>query len=144
MQSILNYLSTDHKRCDEIFARAESLILDEKWEEGRAAFQEFRDSLLHHFQMEEMVLFPTFEERTGMQGGPTMIMRAEHQQMRGLLDRMQVAARDGDSEEYLGHGETLLVLMQQHNVKEEQILYPMTDQALSGAQEDVIQRMARC
>lgn len=148
MQTILDTLSTDHKHCDDLFARAESLILDGRrngrWDEALRSLQEFTDSLLRHFRMEEDVMFPAFEERTGMQGGPTVIMRAEHQQMRALLDRMHQGAMAGDSAEVLGHGETLLVLMQQHNIKEEQILYPMADQALSGAQDDVIRRMAAC
>jgi tRNA 2-thiouridine synthesizing protein A len=38
-------------------------------------------------------------------------------------------ARDGD--DYAGNAETLLIMMQQHNVKEENVLYPMCDQHLA-------------
>ncbi|HJP36976.1 MAG TPA: hypothetical protein QF901_13425 [Gammaproteobacteria bacterium] len=37
-----------------------------------------------------------------------------------------------DVDDYLGFSETLLIIMQQHNVKEEQVLYPMADQALGS------------
>ena len=36
-----------------------------------------------------------------------------------------------DQQQFLGMTETLMMLTQQHNMKEEQMLYPMTDQALS-------------
>ena len=41
--------------------------------------------MLRHFEMEEAVLFPAFEEATGMTQGPTMVMHAEHVQMKGVL-----------------------------------------------------------
>ena len=37
-----------------------------------------------------------------------------------------------DVDDYLGFSETLLIIMQQHNVKEEQVLYPMADQVLGS------------
>ena len=64
--------------------------------------------------------------------GPTMIMRGEHTQMRELLDEMAQSIADRDSDSYLGQSETLLMIMQQHNLKEQQMLYPMTDQVLGG------------
>jgi iron-sulfur cluster repair protein YtfE (RIC family) len=39
-----------------------------------------------------------------------------------------------DAEAYLGHSETLLLLMRQHNMKEEQVLYPMCEQHLNSAE----------
>ena len=35
----------------------------------------------------------------------------------------------------------MMILMQQHNVKEEGILYPMADQHLASCQEELIERM---
>ncbi len=94
-----------------------------------------------HFQMEETVLFPTFVEISGMLQGPTQVMRMEHQQMRNLLARMSEAVSNGDPEEILEVGETMMILMQQHNVKEEGIFYPMADQHLASYQEELIERM---
>jgi hemerythrin-like domain-containing protein len=94
-----------------------------------------------HFAREESVLFPAFEARTGMSGGPTFVMRAEHQQMNGLLGEMNSALSQRDAKTYLGLSETLLMLMRQHNMKEENILYPMSDQALADEQADLLDRM---
>ncbi|MEC8237581.1 MAG: hemerythrin domain-containing protein [SAR324 cluster bacterium] len=68
-------------------------------------------------------------------------MRIEHQQMRNLLARMSEAVSNGDPEEILEVGETMMILMQQHNVKEEGILYPMADQHLESYREELIERM---
>ena len=56
-----------------------------------------------------------------------MMMRQEHQDMREFMAAMNKAVKDKNSDRYLGLAETLLIFMQQHNMKEEQILYPMID-----------------
>jgi len=91
--------------------------------------------------MEEEALFPAFEARTGMTQGPTQMMRMEHVQMRELLDQMTDAVQRQNSDAFLGDCETLLIIMQQHNMKEEQMLYLMADQVLAGEAEDVVGRM---
>ena len=54
---------------------------------------------------------------------------------------MTAALTDRDTEAFLGEAETLMVLTQQHNMKEEQILYPMTDRSLAGDAPDVVDQM---
>ena len=81
--------------------------------------------------MEEEILFPAIEEKTGMVNqGPTAVMRMEHEQMRGVLDQMAQAIEAGDFQATLDQGDTLLMPIQQHNIKEEGVLYPMADQVL--------------
>ena len=65
----------------------------------------------------------------------------EHQQMRNLLARMSEAVSSGNQEVILEVGETMMILMQQHNVKEQGILYPMADQHLASYREELIARM---
>jgi hemerythrin-like domain-containing protein len=90
-----------------------------------------------HFQAEEEVLFPAFEAATGMRAGPTQMMRYEHEQMRSLLEQWVTGCAAQDEEGCAGVAETLLMLMQQHNMKEENILYPMCDQALDAQAERI-------
>jgi hemerythrin-like domain-containing protein len=97
--------------------------------------------MAHHFAMEEAVLFPAFEARTGMSMGPTQVMRSEHEQMRGLIRDMAQALAGSDQDNYLGQSETLNMLMQQHNLKEENMLYPMSDQVLAPDRDQLIQSM---
>jgi hemerythrin-like domain-containing protein len=129
METITQTLSAEHDHCDQLFALAEEKAANEQWEHTH--FATFKAAMEEHFTMEEKVLFPAVEERTGQTAGPTAVMRMEHQQMRQIFDDMQKALTQQDSEEYLGLSETLLVLMQQHNAKEQQILYPMSDQVLN-------------
>jgi hemerythrin superfamily protein len=97
----------------------------------RSEFAHYRDGMLHHFAAEESVLFPLFEQTTGMYQGPTQVMRGEHAQMRLLLTAAASALAEQDVDDYAGNAETLLIMMQQHNVKEENVLYPMCDQHLA-------------
>lgn len=141
MDTISSYMTSDHHRCDELFSQAESAASGQDWGAIAAGLQVFLDSMRQHFKMEEEVLFPAFEERTGMSMGPTQVMRMEHVQMRELFDAMSDAVKQQDRDEFLGQAETLLVMMQQHNMKEEQILYRMADQMLSVEMDDVLQKM---
>ncbi|MBF0143981.1 MAG: hemerythrin domain-containing protein, partial [Magnetococcales bacterium] len=105
------------------------------------AFRQFALGLARHFTMEEEGFFPAFEKRTGMRQGPTMVMRMEHEQMRGLVQRMFQAVAAADWKELAKIGGTLLILMQQHNMKEEQMLYPMGDMQLAQEADAVVRTM---
>lgn len=142
MSDIATYLGKDHVHCDRLFADAENAVAEAAWGAADTAFLAFRAATLRHFAREEDVLFPAFEARTGMSGGPTQVMRMEHQQMRDTLDGMAEALRGRNGDGYLGLSETLLMLMRQHNIKEERILYPMADNALAVEGSDLVARMA--
>lgn len=141
MTTISNFLATDHKHCDDIFAAAESAASGGDWDAATTEFGRFRDAMLHHFAMEEEVMFPAFETSTGMTQGPTAIMRSEHDQMKDLFNRMSGAITRKSADAYLGDADTLLIIMQQHNIKEEQMLYRMADRALANEVDEVVGRM---
>lgn len=121
-----------HKHCDVLFADAEAAVAKGEWQSAARDFQVFHQELENHFRTEEEVLFPAFEAATGMTGGPTQMMRIEHAQMRDLAARMQDSLPARDAASFAGAAETLLILMQQHNMKEENILYPMCDRSLAS------------
>lgn len=142
MSNLTEPLASHHKACDEEFALAEQAADRDDLPACRAAFHRLQQELLAHFGVEETLLFPAFEQQTGMSDGPTRVMCMEHGQMRSLLDDMAAALAHGELEEYLGFADTLLVLMQQHNLKEENILYPMCSRALAG-RSDVAEAVAQ-
>lgn len=141
MHAISDHLAPDHQRCDEFFYQAEAAVGHHDWAEAERRFADFQSAMDHHFAMEEGVLFPAFEQRSGHAGGPPAIMRMEHSQMRQLFETLRQALAARDANTYAGASETLLVLMQQHNLKEEQMLYRMCDQMLSAESADLIERM---
>ncbi len=141
MTAIIDFLAAEHRQCDEIFTIAEEAAHTGNLASCRTRFQQFQAAMERHFQKEEQVLFPAFEDVTRNAMGPTRVMRLEHQQMRETLAELANALAAGDLEDYLGQAETLLILMQQHNIKEEQILYPMSDRFLGSVADSVIQAM---
>ncbi len=134
------FFTQDHRDCDSAWAAVEQAV---ETNAGAAeAFQHFDRAMQRHLGMEEEVLFPALEQATGMQGGPTMVMRQEHKQMRAVLDQMRGAAEAGEFDALLDHGDTLLMLIQQHNMKEEGMLYPLAERMLSGSWQQLAARLA--
>ena len=91
--------------------------------------------------MEERVMFLEFETKTGITQGPTAMMRQEHIQMRALMNQMCEAIEDNKKDKFFGLTETLMILLQQHNMKEEQMLYPMAQQHLSAESSKIVEMM---
>jgi len=132
MTTINEFMTRDHRRCDELMAEAEEAASKQDWEAAENLTAAFQAAMERHFNMEEQVLFPAFEQQTGIVQGPTQMMRSEHQQMRRLLFQLKDAMERQAEDDFLDTTETLLIMMQQHNMKEEGILYPMSDEQLSG------------
>ena len=140
MQTICESMSADHHACDEAFAVAEQAALARNWGEAETMFDNFRTDMAKHFRMEEDELFPSLIAANGP-AGPVQVMRMEHEQMNTLIGQMANALTRHDAQEYGGLSETMLIVMQQHNLKEEQILYPMADHYLATQREALLGRM---
>ncbi len=140
MSTIKEYLTADHSRCDGYFATMEDKV-NESISDAKEAYEAFAKSTERHFQMEERVMFLEFETKTGMTAGPTQMMRHEHTQMRNLITQMGEAIDAGNKDRFFGLSETLMILMQQHNMKEEQMLYPMAQQHLSAEATKIVDMM---
>ena len=141
MTNIKVFMAQSHLLCDGAFERVERLATDGDWAAAAAAFAHFKKLVLQHFDAEETLLFPAFEEESGMRMGPTQVMRGEHVQMRQLVDAASTALAEKDGDDYAGFAETLLIMMQQHNLKEENVLYPMCDQFLNDPASPVLPQL---
>lgn len=130
MNSFKDLMLADHRHCDVFFASAEQAAAAQAWDRARASFSAFQRAMEQHFAAEEKVLFPAFERANGMTMGPTQVMRDEHVQMNQLMAAAQQSLDAQDGEDFSGNTETLLIMMQQHNMKEEHVLYPMCDDRL--------------
>lgn len=133
MDTIPSFMTAQHRHCDDSFIAAESAVSTNNWSLASSHWIQFTTDLELHFTQEEAILFPAFEEATGMTMGPTQVMRAEHAQMRQLVLEMNQQLNAESKADFLGLSETLMILMQQHNMKEEQMLYPMTQAHLINA-----------
>ena len=140
MSTIKEYLTNDHRKCDEIFAQMEAKA-SSSLADAKEIAEEFIADMERHFQMEERVMFLEFETKTGMTQGPTAMMRQEHTQMRGLMSQMLEAIETENRDKFFGLTETLMILLQQHNMKEEQMLYTMAQQHLSAESDRIVEMM---
>jgi len=142
MSRILDSMTRDHRACDTRFAAAEASAAKGDWLRAESDFAAYRAAMERHFMLEEETLFPAFERHTGVTAGPTEVMRSEHADMRDLFARLAAAATAHDADEFLGLAETLNLLMQQHNMKEEQVLYSLMDESLGGEADGLLAALA--
>ncbi len=143
METISGFLCDDHRACDADFGAAEAAVARGAWTLAEGHFAAFRRRLECHLAREEEILFPPFEARTGQPAGPTAVMRAEHGRIRELHAALteRIGARDRDA--FLAHADTLFTLIQQHNLKEEQVLYPAIDLVLQDERAALLDAMRR-
>ena len=137
--TINTFMSSDHKACDEQFANLENIVDESNFDVAKMMFKEFEKHMLHHFDMEEKIMFPAYNNCEGGHCNPTGVMLMEHDQMRGLFTQMDEAIRENDKDRFLGFSENLLFIMQQHNMKEEQMMYNLADESLDS--DDIIKQM---
>ena len=107
MTSIPEFMTTKHRECDEFFIAAENAVADNNWSLAKQTFSQFSQELELHLQAEETILFPEFEQATGITQGPTQVMRGEHQQMRALAADLLQALGTDDKEAYIGTSENI-------------------------------------
>ncbi len=142
-QSIATYYETDHDRLDDLFKQFQASKRSD-FVRAKDRFRQFKIGLQRHIVWEEEILFPIFEEHTGIKGtGPTAMMRSEHRQIGDFLEaihrKVQHQDPESDAEE-----SGLWELLGSHNQKEEQILYPMIDRLLGNQKRhDIFMRMKK-
>jgi hemerythrin-like domain-containing protein len=138
---ISDFLTRDHRFCDELFAQAEENAASGALSDATENFGRFHQEMERHFSREESVLFPRLGEVASEAQGPSAVMCAEHSQMRVLMVEMEMLLETEDADTFLDGCETLLILMQQHNLKEESMLYPMADHALVQESESLMAKL---
>ncbi len=127
---VTQYFEADHNRLDAAFASFQELKR-ESFPEAKQHFKIFFKGLKRHIVWEEDVLFPLFEQKSGMsQGGPTFVMREEHRRIGDLLNRIHEKVRKADPSSD-DEEEMLIEVLSAHNHKEEQVLYPAIDQLIT-------------
>ena len=134
-------LAWDHDRLDQLDSRVFEARKAADYAAAGSAFAEFELGLRRHIRFEEEILFPEFEERTGLppDGGPTGVMRAEHREIEAVLERLRDAVPSpGPAAETLR--ESLTGVLGWHNEKEEGVVYPGVDKLMSDDEKDALVR----
>jgi iron-sulfur cluster repair protein YtfE (RIC family) len=126
---ITEYLTSDHRGIDELFEQAQKRVRDGQAALAREPFEKFAARLGRHIRLEEEVVFPLFEARTRI-AGPAQVMRREHRLLEAHLEQARLALASEDLPRFAAAAASLGALLGEHNMKEERIVYPKTDQAL--------------
>lgn len=143
-RNVTEYLETDHRRLDDLAAEVRNHVAAGAFAQAGARFAEFGCGLDRHIEVEEQILFPLFEQMTGMTGGgPTFVMRSEHVDIRQLMGDTAAALEAADHARTDSALDSLMDVLGSHNIKEERILYPMTDEAAGDdpARDDLVKRL---
>ncbi len=133
METITACMQNDHVDIDRIAERvaAAATAGDHAGLEREGTL--FLQRLERHIEVEENLLFPAFEERTGMTAaGPSVQMREEHVEMQEPLRRMREAVAANDAAGWQRASKALFEMLVPHNQKEEQMMYPMLDDAMGA------------
>jgi hemerythrin superfamily protein len=130
LKTVTAFYRKDHDRLDDLF-KAFQTSKRSDFAKAKEAFKEFKVGLQRHIVWEEELLFPMWEEKTGMiEDGPTPVMRFEHSQIKQLLgaihEKVEGQNLDTDQDE-----QALVNLLSSHNRKEERALYPAIDNVTS-------------
>jgi uncharacterized protein (DUF2249 family)/hemerythrin-like domain-containing protein len=129
-------LAWDHDRLDALEEEVFERLAAGDQRQARELWDEFTVGLRRHIRFEEQVLFPEFESHCGT--GPTGVMRYEHREIEALIEGIGLALPNQAAALTL-RGQLHLVLGD-HNRKEEQVLYPMTDRVLGPEERDALVR----
>lgn len=136
-RTISTIFDEDHDRLDELF-KSFHMLKRTDFAQATRAFEDFKIGLQRHMVWEEDVLFPLWENKTGMtEGGPTFVMRQEHREIGESFDaierKVQTQNPESDQEE-----QAFVDLLDRHNMTEEQVLYPAIDRATNADEREAV------
>ena len=133
-ESVTGYLGRHHDHLDEVLRLVSAAVEKGGFTVAAVRYEEFEHEMLRHLRIEEELLFPVFEARSGMMSGPTDSIRGEHAQMRKALGLMRSGLQVKDPGAYGAGLRFLQSVLPDHNAKEEHILYPTLDSLLRPAE----------
>jgi hemerythrin-like domain-containing protein/uncharacterized protein (DUF2249 family) len=99
----------------------------------------FSSGLRRHIALEEQILFPLFERRSGFHSAaaPTEVMRGEHRQIERLL--AEILRTIGDPARLPDQARAAFhEVLEEHHRKEEGMLYPALDELLTPEEADAV------
>ena len=141
MDKLSTYMANEHAQCEAMYLAALASVAVRDWQQAARRFARFAQALTRHMAIEETVLFTAVEQATGTHGGPIQALRIEHQQLRGILQRLADAIAQRHMIDFSDHADTFRIMLQQHSLKEDGILYPLADRVLQARHAELIGQM---
>jgi len=140
-----------HKGLQELFLQHQEALLDCDLVCATERLEEFERRLLRHIWEEETLLLPVYERAGAIPGGPPVLFTGEHKRMRELLEGFEQAlaslAKRPDNRKrgilrLLDRQATFKNLMEHHDQRETNILYPALDRVTPETERREI--LSRC
>lgn len=141
-----------HGDLREKLARHRDLVVGLEFARAAEALEEFERDLRRHMQAEEEHILPLYAARVGhVTGGDPEFFTLEHKNLLKNLEAAKELARGlaanpragrREAHEFLHKQEILLHLLEHHDLREKNILYPLLDRTLSAEEREAV--LAAC
>lgn len=133
----MDWLHHDHAQFESAVNRCSAACEAEDWESLEGLLAVFVADYRAHVDLEEGVLFPTYERLASASKTPTESLKSDHSQLFSLMEEAsrQVEARDARrAARAFG---LLFSALAKHHEKEEELFLPMASDALLSSKDEV-------
>jgi iron-sulfur cluster repair protein YtfE (RIC family) len=125
------YLASDMDRLEKRLESVTRCMAAGELARVRVELEAFERGFARHMRIEEELLYPVFDARAGMLGGPTATLRLEHDDLRAALQEMRAALAARDPEAFGGALRSFRSTLGGHRSKEERMLFPAMERLLA-------------
>ncbi|MEK8089708.1 hemerythrin domain-containing protein [Thermithiobacillus plumbiphilus] len=140
METLSQIFTEHHHLLDRLFDAARASIKGGDWMLAEPEFQHFRREIEKHMAVEESYLFPAMTAGADAQDIALVeILRKGHQDLRSFFEEILEAILSHDAEEALALMDTVSIILEQHDKREEDELYPAVDRLFTGQRGPVLQ-----
>lgn len=151
MSNITQILSVEHQNIlrvlDAVLAKCDQI---EKGETPNLAYFQKLISFIknyadkfHHAKEEDILFTAMLENMENLHCNPIPVMLHEHDEGRNYVKGMEEGMQENNTEKIISYTCKYCVLMQQHIHKEDNILYPMAENALTSGQKELVNKKYR-
>lgn len=140
-----------HRDLRERFLRHQEALLDQRFEDAAALFESLRSDLRRHIREEEELMLPLYCRADSPAGGSPSLFVSEHRKVEEALERFgrEIAALRARPDDWRRRLLALLEeqarfksLLDHHDRREAEFLYPILDRVASHDEREAILR--RC
>jgi hemerythrin-like domain-containing protein len=134
-QNILSVIGTLEQECNALESGSE---IDKPFFENAVDFIKNYADKFHHAKEEDILFEELNKDSVQMHCNPTQQMLYEHEIGRKFVKGLVEGIEEGDKKKILDNASGYANLLREHIYKEDNILYPMADEALPQQVQDII------
>ncbi|WP_430937061.1 hemerythrin domain-containing protein [Saccharicrinis sp. 156] len=134
-QTILKVIDAVLKECNEI---ENGKVLEIGFFQKTIDFIKNYADKFHHAKEEDILFKAMLENIENLHCNPIPVMLHEHDEGRKYVKGMDDGLTNSDTRQILENARGYCFLLQQHIYKEDNVLYPMAEEALSDEQKDLV------